>query len=156
MLKIWSSFWGTKRKLLLNKYTHIRKRRSTHSKHTNAHTELSQRNHLFPAPSMKEDTAVEQKEEKGREEKTEGVRGRERVVVRAGVCKQERETTRFQWIWIEFNSRILNNCMSSSCHGKPRQLCWRPPRLTASTLPSQAEEVMSRGRTPGLAVFPVS
>lgn len=46
--------------------------------------------------------------------------------------------------------------MSLSCHGKPRQLCWRPRRLMASTLPSQAEEVMSQGRTPGLTLFPSS
>lgn len=42
-----------------------RKRRSTHSKHTNAHTELSKRNHLFLAPSMKEDRAVEKRKRKG-------------------------------------------------------------------------------------------
>lgn len=72
--------------------------------------------------------------------------------------EREREGARkragFQRIWIEFNSGIRNNCMSSSCHGKPRQLCWRPPRLTANTLPSQAQEVMSRGRTPGLPLLP--
>lgn len=32
-----------------------------------------------------------------------------------------------------------------------RQRCWRPPRLTANTRPSQTEEVASQGRTTGQA-----
>lgn len=87
-----------------------------------------------------------------REGKKEKGGDRERVVVQAGVCEGGRGGMQggFQRIWIEFNSGIRNNCMSSSCHRKPRQLCRRPPRPTANTLPSQAQEVMSQGRTPGL------
>ena len=38
--------------------THNRQKQNTHSKHTHAHTELPQRNHVFQLPSFKEDTAV--------------------------------------------------------------------------------------------------
>lgn len=70
------------------------------------------------------------------------------MVVKVGEGERGSKRAGFQRIWIELSSG--NNCMSSSCHGKPRQLCWRPPRLTANKLPSQAQEVMSGGRTPGL------
>lgn len=35
-----------------------------------------------------------------------------------------------------------------------RQRCWRPPRLTANTRPSQTEEVASQGRTTGRPGLP--
>lgn len=73
---------------------------------------------------------------------------------RAGVSRRRRAG--FQTIWIEFNSGICNNCMSLSCHGKPRQLCWRPLQLMASAHPSQAEEVKSQGRTQGPTLLPVT
>lgn len=96
-----------------------------------------------------------QREGKGGKGETERKRERARVVVRAGVCEGEgaRKRAGFQRIWIEFNSGIRNNCMSSSCHGKPRQLCWRPPSLTANTLPSQAQEVVPQGRTQACLCF---
>lgn len=133
--------------------THNRQKLNTHSKHTNAHTELPQRNHVFELPSLKGDTAVEHRGRERGGRRRQRDREREGAVVRAGETEGARRAG-FQRIWIEFNSGIRNNCMSSSCHGKPRQLCWRPPRLRANTLPSQAQEVMSRGRTPGLPLLP--
>ncbi len=43
---------------------------------------------------------------------------------------ERRERKKWTWIpkiWIALSSRMRNNCMSSSCHGKHTVRSWRPP-----------------------------